>query len=102
MSNASFEEIAKALASAKTVAVASHVRPDGDAFGAIIAFALWLKAEGKTVKVWNEDGMLEKFRYLLECDLVTQPPAEPEKLDAFVASRRVGEEPPRHRTERAG
>jgi len=85
MSNASFEEIAQALASAKTVAVASHVRPDGDAFGSIIAFALWLKAEGKTVKVWNEDGMLEKFRYLPECDLVTQPPAEPEKLDAFVA-----------------
>ncbi len=37
------------------------------------------------MKVWNEDGMLEKFRYLPECDLVTQPPAEPEKLDAFVA-----------------
>lgn len=83
--NATFEEIAKALEPVKTVLVASHLRPDGDALGSTIAFALWLKSLGKEVTAWNEDGMLEKFRYLPEADIVAQPSGTGNKFDAFVA-----------------
>ena len=42
----------------------SHVRPDGDALGCTLAMGLCLRALGKDVTVWNEDGVPEKFRYL--------------------------------------
>jgi phosphoesterase RecJ-like protein len=83
--NATFEEIVAALAPAKTVLVASHLRPDGDALGSTIAFALWLKSLGKEVTAWNEDGMLDKFRYLPGADLVSAPSGSGHKFDAFVA-----------------
>ncbi len=83
--NATFEEIRRALEPARTVLVASHLRPDGDALGSTIAFALWLKSLGKEVTAWNEDGMLDKFRYLPGADLVTAPGGEGRKFDAFVA-----------------
>ncbi|MGH8047044.1 MAG: DHH family phosphoesterase [Chthoniobacterales bacterium] len=83
--DATFEEIARALEPAKTVLVASHLRPDGDALGSTIAFALWLKSIGKEVTAWNEDGMLDKFRYLPCADIVSQPEGTGRKFDAFVA-----------------
>jgi len=83
--DATFEEIARALEPAKTVLVASHLRPDGDALGSTIAFSLWLKSLGKEVTAWNEDGMLDKFRYLPCADIVAQPEGEGRKFDAFVA-----------------
>ncbi len=83
--NSTFQEIAAALAPARRVLVASHLRPDGDALGSTIAFALWLKSLGKEVAAWNEDGMLEKFRYLPAADLVTAPVGEGNTFDAFVA-----------------
>ena len=63
----------------------SHLRPDGDALGCVIALALCLKRLGKQVKVWNEDGMLDKYRYLPFSDLVTRPPLEPEEFEVAIA-----------------
>lgn len=83
--NATFSEIARALEPARTVLVASHLRPDGDAFGSTIAFALWLQSLGKEVTAWNEDGMLEKFRYLPGAELVQAPSGAGRRFDAFVA-----------------
>ena len=83
--NASFAAIAEALRAAQTVAVLSHVRPDGDAFGSQLAMALSLTALGKQVTVWNEDGMLEKYSFMPGADLLAQPPAEPQTFDLGVA-----------------
>ncbi len=80
-----FSEISTALSGARKIAVASHLRPDADALGSTIACALWLKACGKDVTAWNEDGMPEKFRYLPGCDLISRPPATPEAFDVFLA-----------------
>ena len=63
----------------------SHVRPDGDALGCIIALGLSLKALGKDVTLWNEDGVAEKFRYLPGSELVSQPPAEPRDFEVAIA-----------------
>jgi phosphoesterase RecJ-like protein len=83
--NCSLEEIAKVLRSRQRFVIMSHVRPDGDALGCTLAMALCLKQLGKDVTVWNEDGMLDKFRYLPEADLVTRPPTEPQEFDVAIA-----------------
>lgn len=83
--NASFDDIAAALEPARSVLVASHVRPDGDALGSSIAFALWLKSGSRDVTVWNQDGLAAKYRYLPEWQMVEVPDGGPRKFDAVVA-----------------
>lgn len=83
--NASFGEIADALRGHEKFVVMSHLRPDGDALGCQLAMALCLEELGKQVSVWNEDGMLEKYRFLPRSELVVQPPATPEKFDVAIA-----------------
>jgi len=73
------------LATCQRVLVASHLRPDGDALGSTIAFALWLREQGKEVTAWNEDGVPEKFHYLPEHDIVAPPSREKQNFDAVVA-----------------
>lgn len=83
--NAPFAEIANALRAHQRIVVISHVRPDGDALGCSVAMALSLKAMGKDVMVWNEEGPLEKLAFLPGSSLVTQPPAEPVDVDVVLA-----------------
>ena len=85
MSTATFEQIGRALREHQCFAVFSHVRPDGDALGSQLALGLSLKKLGKDVRIWNEDGMLEKYSFLPDAELLTRPPAEPEDVDVIVA-----------------
>ena len=80
-----FAEIGRALRDHQRFAVLSHVRPDGDALGSQLALALSLQELGKTVRVWNEDGMLEKYSFLPHAELLTKPPAAKEDVDLVVA-----------------
>ena len=81
----SFDSIRAALASAHRVLVLSHMRPDGDALGCTIAFALHLQRRGCEVRAWNEDGLPLKFSYLPHAHLIQPPPSAPESFDAVVA-----------------
>jgi bifunctional oligoribonuclease and PAP phosphatase NrnA len=83
--NSSFEEIARAICQHQRIAVLSHVRPDGDALGSQLALALSLQKLGKDVRVWNEDGMLDKYSLLPRAELVTKPPSTPEDVDLAIA-----------------
>jgi phosphoesterase RecJ-like protein len=83
-SNTSLEEIAEVLRTRQRFVVMSHVRPDGDALGCTIAMALCLKALGKDVTAWNEEGVLEKFRYLPGHEIVATAPAEPQEFDVAI------------------
>src|SRR5581483_3257951 len=85
MSSSTFPEIAKVLREKRSFAVLSHVRPDGDALGSQLAMALTLKKLGKDVRVWNEDGMLEKYSFLPRAELLTKPPGKRENVDVVVA-----------------
>src|SRR3989442_15175278 len=80
-----FPEIARVFREHQNFAVLSHVRPDGDALGSQLALALSLKQLGKDVRVWNEDGMLEKYSFLSRAELLTKPPSAPEDVDVGVA-----------------
>ena len=83
--NATFAEIAQVLRRHESFVVLSHVRPDGDALGSQIALGLALRQLGKKVKVWNEEGLLEKFSFLPGGELVYTPPGEPEDFDVVLA-----------------
>ena len=85
MTTADFSAIREALRGRRRILVASHLRPDADAYGSTIAAALWLRSEGHEVTAWNEDGMLAKFAFLPSSELVTAPPSEPVAFDAVLA-----------------
>jgi phosphoesterase RecJ-like protein len=80
-----FSEIGRALREHHTIAILSHVRPDGDALGSEIALGLSLQQIGKEVRIWNEEGMLEKYSFLPRAELLSKPPAEPQDVDLAVA-----------------
>ena len=85
MTTSKFSEIGRVLRENQRFAVMSHVRPDGDALGSQLALALSLKQLGKDVRVWNEDGMIEKYSFVARSELITKPPAAPEDVDVAVA-----------------
>ena len=58
------EAIRSRLAEARSVLVASHVRPDGDAVGSLLALGLALENAGKQVQMVLADGVSGSFRHL--------------------------------------
>jgi len=83
--NEGFAPIAEEVRKARTIAVLSHVRPDGDAIGSQLALALSLSGLGKAVAAWNEDGLPEAFSFLSKSELVTVPPKDPKTFDLVIA-----------------
>ena len=54
MQNNTKQEILEKIAQAKTIQIAGHTNPDGDAIGACLAFGLALEKAGKDVTVLLE------------------------------------------------
>jgi len=80
-----FEQIAEAIRTNQRFVVLSHVRPDGDALGSQLALGLSLSKLGKDVRIWNEDGVLDKYSFLPRAELLTKPPPTPEETDVIFA-----------------
>jgi phosphoesterase RecJ-like protein len=83
-SNCTFSEIGAVLVERSRFLVLSHIRPDGDAIGCSLAMTLCLKAMGKDVTVWNEDGLPERFHFLPESKLIVRPPKLPVSFDVVL------------------
>jgi bifunctional oligoribonuclease and PAP phosphatase NrnA len=83
--NQGFAAIGDVLKSARTFAVLTHVRPDGDAIGSQLGMVLALQKLGKTVVAWNEDGLPESFAFLTGSELITKPPDQPMEFDVVLA-----------------
>lgn len=58
------EEISAILEESNSVLVVSHVDPDGDALGTQLAFATFLRKNGKDVFLVREDEIPEKYLFL--------------------------------------
>ena len=58
------EEIAKAISSANTIYVASHMNPDGDNVGSLMGTYIILKELGKDVKAVVIDEIPENLKFL--------------------------------------
>ncbi len=61
MSNSSLNEVASVLKQAKCVAIACHIRPDGDALGSGLALTLALENSGKRVFMLCDDDVPERL-----------------------------------------
>jgi len=84
--NTTFADIARTLREADTIALVSHVRPDGDAVGSLLGLALSLKQMGKTVHPILEDGVPENLMFLPGTELVKRPDGLPLKgIDLAIA-----------------
>lgn len=67
-SNTTLQAFARRLADAKTVVVTTHSKPDGDAFGAVIALGRALELAGKRVQRWVVPPLPQSLRVLNSCD----------------------------------
>lgn len=83
MQNNSFSEIAQAIRDHNSFIIMSHVRPDGDAIGSMLALGHALEEMGKVVHYVNEDGLPENLDFLPHADRIVQPKGE--VLDVEVA-----------------
>lgn len=65
--------------------VISHFRPDGDAIGSTLAMGLALRAMGKQVYMWNEDGVPTRYTFLHGAeDISTLPEPDAELPQVLI------------------
>ncbi|EPR39231.1 phosphoesterase RecJ domain protein [Desulfococcus multivorans DSM 2059] len=64
------EKIIHHLRRSKRILLASHVNPDGDAVGALIALALALEKSGKRTTMYNESPIPAVYRFLPAVDRI--------------------------------
>jgi phosphoesterase RecJ-like protein len=70
------------LSSATNILVVSHVRPDGDAIGSLLALGLALQQAGKIVQMVLTDGVPTSFKHLPGQEQVCREPQG--DVDLFV------------------
>ena len=70
------------LGEAKEILIASHVRPDGDAVGALLGLGLALQQSGKKVQMVLADGVPSSFKYLEGAEQIKT--SIKEKFDTFI------------------
>ncbi len=84
-----------AIESARTVVIASHIDPDGDALGSSLGLALLLHKLGKEVTVYNRDTVPYSYKFLPGADqLVNRLPDDCDLLCLLDCSEfaRAGDE----------
>lgn len=74
MDKASVGAIKDRLAAANKIIIASHVRPDGDAIGSLLALGLALQNVGKPVQMVLVDGVPASFKHLEGSELIKKEP----------------------------
>lgn len=70
------------IEAANSILVVSHVRPDGDAIGSLLALGLALQGVGKNVQMVLNDGAPAAFRHLPGWDQVRKEPQG--DIDLFI------------------
>ncbi len=78
------EKIISHLKQSKQVFIASHVNPDGDAVGSLIATALMLDVMGKKVTLYNESPIPAVYRFLPDTQRIVRDFPSPETYDTAV------------------
>ncbi|MDK2820563.1 MAG: bifunctional oligoribonuclease and phosphatase NrnA [Clostridia bacterium] len=73
MTMTDFDKIVEALAAADDITIASHVIPDGDCLGSMLALAISLEELGKKVVVVNADSVPDMLKFLPSQEKITLP-----------------------------
>ena len=79
------EAIARCIRDARTVAVVSHVNPDGDTLGSATAMRLVLLALGKEVSLFCDGKVPDQLNFLPGADLFRVPEGNEESFDLMLA-----------------
>jgi phosphoesterase RecJ-like protein len=85
MNSTTFEGAIGLLARAQSPVLFSHVRPDGDAYGSVLALGLALRALGKKVRCFNQDGLTSLYTFLPGSEGVEPTPAASVDCDLVVS-----------------
>lgn len=72
------------LARARTVILTTHINPDGDALGSMLALYLHLKHKGIQVQMWLDDNLPSMYAFLPLLHEIARPPAELSHFDLLV------------------
>lgn len=82
----SFSSVLNVIRKAKTIVVACHINPDGDALGAMLALGLGLEQKGKQVFYISPDGIPAHYKNLPGAGRVQKKlPAHARRVDLAVA-----------------
>jgi phosphoesterase RecJ-like protein len=79
------DRILEALREQHSFCIVGHMRPDGDCIGSQLALALALKNQGKQVKVWNQDAIPQKYKFLNPGGLFEKPRGG-QRFDCVIAT----------------
>jgi phosphoesterase RecJ-like protein len=74
----------KELLRARTVVLTTHINPDGDALGSMIALYLFLQSRSIQVQMWLDDNLPGMYSFLPELDKIVRPPVSTLQVDLFV------------------
>jgi len=70
------------FSTANNILIVSHVRPDGDAIGSLLALGLALQQAGKTVQMVLKDGVPASFHHLAGYEQIHKEPQG--DIDLFI------------------
>lgn len=76
MSRKIITEIKQRLEQSDNILITSHIRPDGDAVGSVLAIGLALQEQGKKVQMVLNDGVPASFRFLEGANQVIRFPKD--------------------------
>lgn len=72
------------LSRARSIVLTTHINPDGDAMGSMIALYLFLRRRGARVQMWLDDDLPGMYSFLPELDKIARPPASLVQGDLIV------------------
>ncbi len=78
------DKIIKQLKASKSVLVATHVNPDGDAIGSLLAMGLALESLNKQTTLYNESPIPAVYRYLPYVRQITDHLENPDSFDTAI------------------
>ena len=79
------ERIAELIREAQTIAIASHVNPDGDTLACAAAMRLGLLKLGKEVTLWCDGKVPDQLSFLPGAELFRTPAGNEGPFDLFLA-----------------
>lgn len=79
-------ELAKIVSSGDSIAITSHVNPDGDSIGSILALGLALKQRHKNVEIFIDEALPNKYSFLPQSKHIKKyEDVKGKKFDLFFA-----------------
>ncbi len=78
------QSIRRQLEAARRVLIVSHIRPDGDAVGALLGLGLAIAQAGKTVRMALADGVPQNLRFLEGSEQIHRSAGDSTSFDTVI------------------